>query len=58
MQKKLVLKKHLHNFGIRQTTKGDTNDKTHGSDYSPSETDACVRKQNKEHENEEDEELK
>ena len=33
--------------------KGDTNDKTHGYNYSPSETDACVRNLSKEHENEE-----
>ena len=37
---------------------GDTNKKTHGSDYSPSETDSCVRNMAKEHEKEEDEESK
>ena len=37
---------------------GDTNDKTRGSDDSPSETDNFVRNIDKEHENEEDEELK
>ena len=36
----------------------DTNEKTHGSDDSPSETDCCVRNLAKEHENEEDKEFK
>ena len=36
----------------------DTNEKTHGSDDSPSETDCCVRNLAKEHENEEGEEFK
>ena len=31
---------------------------THGFDYSPSETDSCVRNLDKENENEEDKELK
>ena len=53
MQKNTVLKKHLNCLGIRQT-----NEKTHGSDDSPSETDGCVRNLSKEHENEEDEEFK
>ena len=35
--------------------KGDTNEKTHGYDDSPCETDDCVRKLEKEHENEENE---
>ena len=34
--------------------KGDKNDKNHGSDYSPTETDECVINLDKEHENEED----
>ena len=34
---------------------GDTTEKTHYYDDSPSETDACVRNLDKEHENEEDE---
>ena len=34
--------------------RGDTNEKTHGSDDSPSENDGCVRNLAKEHENEED----
>ena len=34
--------------------RGDTNEKTHGSDDSPSENDGCVRNLVKEHENEED----
>ena len=38
--------------------KGDTNEKNHNSDDSPSETDGCVRNLAKEHENEEDNELK
>ena len=38
--------------------KGDTNEKTRGSDDSPSETDTCVRNLANEHENEEDEEFK
>ena len=38
--------------------KGDTNEKTHGSDYSPSETEVCKRNLAKEHGNEEDEEFK
>ena len=38
--------------------KGDTNGNTHGSDDSPNETDVCVRKISKGHENEEDEEFK
>ena len=33
----------------------DTNEKTHGYDDSPIETDGCVRNLTKEHENEEDE---
>ena len=37
---------------------GGTNEKTRGSDDSPSETDGCVRNLAKEHENEEDEEFK
>ena len=38
--------------------KGGTYEKTHGSDYSPSETDDCVRHLDKEHTNEMDEEFK
>ena len=38
--------------------KGDTNDKTHGYYYSPSETGGCVKNLAKEHRNEEDEEFK
>ena len=38
--------------------KGDNNQKTHGSDNSPSETGGRVIKLTEEHENEEDEELK
>ena len=34
--------------------RGDTNEKTHGSDDYPSETDGCERKLAKERENEED----
>ena len=34
---------------------GDTNEKTHGSDDSPSESDGFARNLVKEHENEEDE---
>ena len=34
---------------------GDANEKTHGYDDSPSETDGCVRNLAKEDENEEDE---
>ena len=34
---------------------GDTDEKTHGSDDAPSETDGCARNLAKEHENEEDE---
>ena len=37
---------------------GDTNEKTRGSDDSPSESDYCVRNLEKEHGNEEDEEFK
>ena len=37
---------------------GDTNQKTHGSDDSPSETDGCVRNLVKKHESQEDEEFK
>ena len=37
---------------------GVTNEKTHVSDGSPSETGGCVRNTTKEHENEEDEEFK
>ena len=45
-------------FQHKVNYKGDTNDKTRGSDNSPTETDACVRNLSKEHENEEDEEFK
>ena len=38
--------------------KGDTNEKTYGSDDSPSETNCCVINMAKEHENEEDKEFK
>ena len=38
--------------------KGDTNEKTHGYDDSPSETDGCVRNLAKEHVYEENEEFK
>ena len=38
--------------------KGYTNDKTHGSNYSPSETEGYKKNLSKEHENEEDEEFK
>ena len=38
--------------------KGNTNDKTHGSDDSPNENYGCVRNMAKEHENEEDEDFK
>ena len=38
--------------------KGDTNDKTHDSDDSTSETDDCMRNLAKQHENEEAEEFK
>ena len=38
--------------------KGGTNEKTHGSDDSPSETDACVRNLEKDNGNEEDEEFR
>ena len=38
--------------------KGDTNEKTHGYDDSPSETDGYARNLNKEHENQEEKELK
>ena len=38
--------------------KGNTNEKTRGSDDSPSETGGCVRNLAKEHEYEEDEEFK
>ena len=38
--------------------KGDTNDKTHGSNNSPSETGGCVRNLAKEHVNGEYEEFK
>ena len=44
-------------FGHKLDYKGDTNKKTCGSDYSPSETDGCVKTLSKEHENEKDEEL-
>ena len=37
--------------------RGDTNEKTHGYKYSPSETDGCAINLPKEHNNEEDEEL-
>ena len=36
---------------------GDTNEKTRGSDYYPSETYGCVRNLDKEHENEDYEEF-
>ena len=38
--------------------KDDTNEKTHGSNDSPSETDIFARNLAEEHENEEDEEFK
>ena len=38
--------------------KGDTNDNTHGYEYSPNETNDSVRTLEKEHENEEDEVFK
>ena len=38
--------------------KGDTNEKTYGSDDLPHETDSCVRNLAKEHGNEEDEEFR
>ena len=61
---KLFQKKHLHRLEIRKTTFGnkedyigDTNEKTHGSDVFPSETDGCARNLAEEHEHEEDEEF-
>ena len=45
-------------FWYKVDYKGDTNDNTHGSENSPSETDGCTRSLAKEHENEEDEEFK
>ena len=37
---------------------GDTNEKTHGYDDSPSETDGCMRNLSRENENEEDAKFK
>ena len=34
---------------------GDTNEKTYGSNISPSETDGCARNMSEEHKNEDDE---
>ena len=45
-------------FRHKVDCKGDTNEKTHGSDDCPSGTDSCVRNLAEEHENEEDEEFK
>ena len=44
--------------GLKDKDKGDTNEKTHGSDNLPSETYGCVRNLSKEHENEEDKDFK
>ena len=41
-------------FQHKADYKGDINQKTHGSDDSPSKTDVCVRNLVKEHENEDD----
>ena len=39
-----VVKKRTQFFRNTVDYRGDTNEKTHGSDYFPSETDGCVRK--------------
>ena len=45
-------------FRLKVDYEGDTNQKTRGSEYSPSETYECVINMDKENENEEDEEFK
>ena len=55
---KLSPKKRSPSFRHKVDYEGDTNEKTRGSDYSPSETDYFVRNLEKEHENEYDEEFK
>ena len=55
MQKKRTKNKSPP-FKNKEDYIGDTNEKTSGSDDSPSETDGCVRNLDKEHKNEEDEE--
>ena len=50
--RKSIPKETPPTFWHKVDHKGDTNEKTHGSDDSPSETDGCVRNLVKEHENE------
>ena len=51
MQKEVALKKQLQIFRHKVDYKGDTNERTYGSDDSPSETNDCARDLAKEHEN-------
>ena len=56
MQKKTIKNKTPPPLKNKEDYIGDTNEKKHEPDDSPSETDACVRNLEEEHENEEDEE--
>ena len=55
MQKKNSQKETPPPFKNNSHYIGDTNQKAHGYDYSPSETDGCAINLAEEHENEEDE---
>ena len=58
IQKKKILKETTPFFRHKVEHKGDTNDKTHGSDDLPIQNDDSVRNLAEEHENEEDEKFK
>ena len=51
MQKKRSPKKTPPTFRHKIDYEGDTNEKTHGYEYSPSENEGCNRNLEKEHEN-------
>ena len=53
---KNITKKTPPPFKNKEDYIGDTNEKTHESDDSPSKTDGCASNLGKEHNNEEDEE--
>ena len=54
LMQKIIIQKTCPPFKNKEDYIGDTNEKTHGSDYSPSETDDCVRNLGEEHKNKED----